>query len=603
MRTVYIIIIGLFLFNIANAQDGHYTQFSQNPLFLNPALVGGENGQIRLGGIYRSQWQSVKAPYTNYGVFADAKLKKFSLGLLINQNKAGDTGYKKSNVLFALGYRKPIGEGNNTLSIGAQVGLNQIGIDPTKLTFDNQYNPGVGFDETLMSGENLTNGTTKMTDVNVGLTYNFELKSTVPSQGEIGLAFYHVNEPEAVSMTGEVMNLSRKVVAHGALNFDVNERLGVEPMLLYAAQGHATEIVAGLNLGFSLSDSSGFKLGIGTRLKDAILFTAQINRKKVSFGFGFDYNISKLRQAGNFNNAMEVSMIYRIPFKAPSREPLDTDKDGILDRDDDCPKVPGIEKLNGCPEEMQKKEEVVKGPDFDKDGILDDNDLCPYEFGYVQFQGCNDQDADGIWDNVDVCPSLPGKVENHGCPIEIPGIDSDRDGVPDRFDKCIYIRGLAEFNGCPDTDRDGVSDLLDHCPYVKGKKAWDGCPGDPNGDITKSRGRREISVNNVEFATNKAEIRGDYRNMLDRVAEKLLDQTQFRLMLEGHTDNEGNPSYNIQLSQKRVYAVRDYLISKGVNRNYIEIYHFGENKPKGANDTEYGRARNRRVELILLDVE
>lgn len=604
MRKLQIICFCLFVFIGVQAQDGHYTQFFQNPLFLNPALTSAQTGQIRLGGIYRSQWQAIQSPYVNYGVFADVNIKNFSVGFLANQNKAGDAGYKKSNTLFSLGYRKPLGDGYNALSIGAQIGLNQSRIDPNKLTFDNQYNPDIGFDETQLSGEAFVDATMKATDINIGLAYHFDLDQDLPIQGEIGLAVYHVNQPEFTSLAGETLNIDRKLMFHGKAFVHLNEGFGVEPMVLFAQQGAANELIGGLNLGFNMSDTSGFKLGIGTRLKDAILFQAQFNFQKMSLGFGFDYNISKLQQAGGFNNAMEISMIYRIPLKIKAKEWVDTDGDGIIDRRDKCPKVPGLEKLKGCPEELAEKEKPVLGLDTDGDGITNDNDLCPYIFGYLKYQGCNDQDGDTIWDHIDACPALPGKVENQGCPIEIPGIDSDRDGVPDRFDKCIYVKGPERFNGCPDTDEDGIMDIDDECPYLKGKKVWNGCPGDPENNMIVSRGKQQISIDIVEFATDKSFIRGDYREMLDRVAEHMNRQrNRYNLVLEGHTDNEGSPSYNFQLSQKRVHAVRDYLISRGVDNRAITIYHFGENKPKSGNDTDYGRARNRRVELILFEVE
>ena len=74
MRKLTIIFFCLWVCNLLHAQDGHYTQFYQNPLYLNPALIGDPSGAIRLGGIYRTQWQSVEAPYTNYGVFGDMKV-------------------------------------------------------------------------------------------------------------------------------------------------------------------------------------------------------------------------------------------------------------------------------------------------------------------------------------------------------------------------------------------------------------------------------------------------------------------------------------------------------------------------------------------------
>ncbi|MFT5384281.1 MAG: type IX secretion system PorP/SprF family membrane protein [Saprospiraceae bacterium] len=588
----------VFLFS-GNAQDGHYTQIFQNPLYLNPALIGSGQEAIRIGGIYRSQWQSIKAPYSNSGIFADAKIGNFALGFITNKSKAGLTGYKKLNALLAAGYRKEVGDGNNFLSIGAQIGLNQISIDPIHLTFDDQYVPGFGFDETLLTEEGFINNSMKMTDLNVGLAYHFDTDVTVPVRGEVGLAIYHANAPQATSFNGEIMDFPRKLVLHGSANFQVNKSFGLEPVLMIAGQGSAREFIYGLNLGFHMSDNTGFFIGVASRYKDAVLFTARVKIRKLTLGFGFDYSTSKLGQIGSGGRAMEVSMIYNIPLKSWFPNIADTDGDGILDRNDDCPEVPGIADLYGCPEELGARKSIpILGPDYDKDGILDENDLCPYESGEARFQGCNDQDADGIWDNIDVCPSLPGKVENHGCPVEMPGIDSDGDGVADRFDKCLYIKGLEEFNGCPDTDGDGISDLQDDCPYVKGTRSGNGCPENNLSGVGFSRGE-EMSDDIVEFDTDKYDIKPRYHPMLSRLATLLMNNRQYKLVIEGHTDNEGNPSYNFQLSQRRALKVRDYLIERGADPSTIEVYHYGETKPTNANETTYGKARNRRVALIL----
>ncbi len=83
----------------------------------------------------------------------------------------------------------------------------------------------------------------------------------------------------------------------------------------------------------------------------------------------------------------------------------DDDGDGILNRIDKCPLVPGLAKYQGCPI-----------PDRDHDGIPDDEDACPDEPGPIFTHGCPDRDGDGVPDKVDACPDEPGPPANHGCP-------------------------------------------------------------------------------------------------------------------------------------------------------------------------------------------
>lgn len=143
----------------------------------------------------------------------------------------------------------------------------------------------------------------------------------------------------------------------------------------------------------------------------------------------------------------------------------DKDKDGILNKDDDCPDTPGELKFKGC-------------PDTDKDGVMDKEDMCPETPGSIEFNGCPDRDGDGIIDKDDACPDAPGIEAFAGCP------DTDSDGIPDEDDACPTAAGIAEFNGCPDTDADGIQDSEDDCPDTPGIAEFNGCP-DTDGDGLK----------------------------------------------------------------------------------------------------------------------
>ena len=85
--------------------------------------------------------------------------------------------------------------------------------------------------------------------------------------------------------------------------------------------------------------------------------------------------------------------------------------------------------------------------DKDKDGILDKDDECPEVYGLAQFNGCPDTDGDGIADKEDKCPEVAGPAENGGCPW----LDTDGDGILDKDDKCPNVAGLRELDGCPKT--------------------------------------------------------------------------------------------------------------------------------------------------------
>ena len=109
-----------------------------------------------------------------------------------------------------------------------------------------------------------------------------------------------------------------------------------------------------------------------------------------------------------------------------------------------------------------------------------------------------------------------------------------------------------------------------------------------------------ITLKNVFFNTSKWDIRSDSYSELDKLADLLLSKPSINIEISGHTDNVGSESFNELLSQKRADAVRSYLIEKGVDFNRIISIGYGQSKPISVNDTEIGRAKNRRTEFKII---
>ncbi|SDK85676.1 OmpA-OmpF porin, OOP family [Franzmannia pantelleriensis] len=101
----------------------------------------------------------------------------------------------------------------------------------------------------------------------------------------------------------------------------------------------------------------------------------------------------------------------------------------------------------------------------------------------------------------------------------------------------------------------------------------------------------------VTFAFDSAELRPEASMTLDEVAHRLRENTDLRVNIDGHTDSVGNPQYNQGLSQRRADSVRDYLVSQGIAENRMRTRGFGEERPVATNETDEGRAQNRRVEI------
>jgi len=106
---------------------------------------------------------------------------------------------------------------------------------------------------------------------------------------------------------------------------------------------------------------------------------------------------------------------------------------------------------------------------------------------------------------------------------------------------------------------------------------------------------------NVLFAFGKSDLSGEAKPYLARVGKLLNEKTDHKLILEGHTDNVGNVTFNQKLSEDRAQTVADALTALKVDASRLEVIGLGLSKPLAPNDTETGRRLNRRVELIVLD--
>jgi OmpA-OmpF porin, OOP family len=207
--------------------------------------------------------------------------------------------------------------------------------------------------------------------------------------------------------------------------------------------------------------------------------------------------------------------------------------------------------------------------------------------------GVSDRDGDGVVDAKDECPDSVGPVALLGCP------DRDGDGVADIHDKCPNVPGSRNFQGCPapDSDGDSVNDDDDKCPLVKGVKENFGCPA-----IKPELLRRVKSASDrVFFVRAKATIEAVSYGELDRVVQVLLEDSALRMRIEGYTDSEGPDEREVKLSLKRANAVARYLQMQGIPASRLDVVGYGKKKPLAPNDTPEGMARNRRVEMVLMN--
>ncbi len=145
-----------------------------------------------------------------------------------------------------------------------------------------------------------------------------------------------------------------------------------------------------------------------------------------------------------------------------------------------------------------------------------------------------------------------------------------------------------------DSDGDGVIDANDQCPGTPAgvKVNAVGCP---------EIGEKILSLEGVNFDTNKATIKSESEAILDNAVKVLSDNASIYVRLEGHTDSRGSEAYNKELSQRRTEAVAAYLSAHGIDPDRLSAVGYGESTPVAPNDTPEDRYKNRRVDLVVTE--
>lgn len=439
--------------------------------------------------------------------------------------------------------------GNGTLTYGlrigtageirAGVGLNVFRFGPTG-DLNNTPEP------ILMNGMTQT-----LTDVTAGVYLH------------LNNGFYiGVSDPQMlgreVDLTGEE-GTDRELIPHYYLmsgyQFSVSEKFALEPSVLLKL----TEAIP-WQYDISLRAIFNQKFWIGGTYRSGAATSGMVGVEltpNIGLAYAYDMTFNDLKEASSGSHEVTLGLKFGLP--------KDRDEDGVVDKKDKCPDEPGLKELDGCP---QEEDEEIADNDQDKDGVLDVDDLCPYTYGSPKNQGC---------------------PENS---------DRDKDGLADAIDKCPDEYGLAIHEGCPITDSDGdlVADENDRCPQTPGEISNFGCPIIP----ANEKKILDLAIQNLYFDTNHWLIKSESYPSLDKLAQLLVDNPNYRILIEGHTDSVGSAEFNYELSKNRASAVRNYLVNSGASKDQLLVEYYGESKPITSNITEGQRQLNRRVEMKFI---
>lgn len=304
------------------AQDLHLAQFYANPVYLNPAFTGA-NICTRFSGSYRNQWPSISNGYVSYVFAYDQFLEKANsgIGLVFSNDVAGTGSLRTTTAMFSYAYQAKINR-KWAFRAGLQAGMGSQSVNMNKLLFGDQIARGgnVATVEAPMQ-------TAKYFDANAGaLIYNRNLW--------LGVSAFHLNRPDESLMDANTQ-LPVKFSVHGGAKIPISraaksdeESTFITPAFHYRHQEKFDQLDLGLYFTKSLFNIGVWYRGIpllkaykpGYSNNDAVTLLLGLTTDKFNFGYSYDLTISRL--AGNTGGAHEICMSYHFCKKKKKKYKL-----------------------------------------------------------------------------------------------------------------------------------------------------------------------------------------------------------------------------------------------------------------------------------------
>ncbi|MDB5130986.1 MAG: type secretion system rane protein PorP/SprF [Mucilaginibacter sp.] len=329
MRTLcrkYTLITGLLCACLTGfAQDHMYSQFFNSPVYLNPALTGQFEGDLRMDFIYRNQFTSVPGSFNYISGSIDYNIPKFGggIGLLFTRSSEG-TAYLTTNNIAGT-YSYSVGSEGFVLSFGLQAGVSNRSIDWSKLVFGDQIDPRLGFIPGSVSTADQPLFNNKFYfDSGAGI-------NLAAGQFNVGAALQHVNKPNE-SFTGNPAILPMRFTGHLSYRWDLNpeanddeqQKSYIIPSVVYYKQTTAESLSIGfqykrrsINVGlwYRSGGSNGPSAAVLSLIFD--IFTTTQGGEKVRLGVSHDVPVSGLNYS-NTSGTSEGSIGYETTL--PSRD-------------------------------------------------------------------------------------------------------------------------------------------------------------------------------------------------------------------------------------------------------------------------------------------
>jgi len=307
------IILQFGLIGAVKAQvDPHFSQYYANPLWLNPALTGIVDGDIRINGNVRNQWASVPNGYKTSALSTDFHLgEKAGLGVNILNQAAGTAGYNYFAAYGSYGYGIAIsGDGTQKLHFGIQFGIINRSFDPSKLQFGDQYNPIIGYDPNAPGFESFATTSATVFDASAGIFY-YDSNPLHTANIFAGLSAAHLTSPKDPFTGGAIQSrLPVRFTAHAGVKVKAADDWDIIPHAIYISQQTSTVKALGVYSELKFKADNSLILGGMYRIGDAAIADVGYGLKNLVIGLSYDFNTSALKSATNGQGGLELSLIY-----------------------------------------------------------------------------------------------------------------------------------------------------------------------------------------------------------------------------------------------------------------------------------------------------
>lgn len=322
-KTIIIFAFVCVLQNQTTGQDIHFSQFTETPLLRNPALAGIFSGDVRIQGVFRSQWNSVTVPFQTSSLNAEYKLPVghgddfLTIGGAILYDKAGTISLTSTSVMPVLNYHKSLSaDRNRYLSAGFSAGMVQRKFDASKMTTNSQYN-GMDPDVALATGENMSANNFLYFDGNAGLSFNSQIGNNPDDNLYLGVGYHHFNTSAKVSFYNDPnIRIDGKWVYSAGVKTTLNDYAYMTFYGDYSIQGPYSEIIGGMLYSYKLDaypDDPQYTISGGgfLRWNDAFIPVVKMDLKPLTFAVSYDVNISTLKSSSQSRGGFELSLSYQ----------------------------------------------------------------------------------------------------------------------------------------------------------------------------------------------------------------------------------------------------------------------------------------------------